>query len=78
MYNVGTGNGTTVLEVIDAVRDVTGMAFEAEVVGRRAGDPGRVVASSDRLARELGWTASRDVRDMVASAWAAWGANTPN
>ena len=77
-YNVGTGTGTTVLEVIDAVRDVTGMEFEAEVVGRRAGDPGRIVASSDRITRELGWTASRDVRDMVASAWAAWGANTPN
>lgn len=76
-YNVGTGTGTTVLEVIDAVRDVTGIEFEPEVVGRRAGDPGRIVASSDRINRELGWTARFDVRDMVASAWAAWQQNPP-
>ena len=76
-YNVGTGTGTTVLEVIDAVRAVTGLTFEAEVVGRRPGDPARIVASSDRLIRELGWRAKHDITDTVASAWDAWQRNPP-
>ena len=77
VYNVGTGTGTTVIEVIDAVRDVTGIEFEAEIIERRPGDPARIVASSDRITRELGWTARHTVRDMVASAWAAWQLKPP-
>lgn len=76
-YNIGTGEGTTVVEVMDAVRNVTGVPFEPEIVGRRPGDPARVVASADRAFRELGWKAQYDVSDMVSSAWAAWQANTP-
>ena len=77
VYNVGTGTGTTVLEVIDAVREVTGIDFEAEVVARRPGDPARIVASADRIARDLHWKSKRDVHDMVASAWDAWQAAPP-
>jgi UDP-glucose 4-epimerase len=76
-YNVGTGTGTTVLEVMDAVREVTGIDFEPEVVGRRAGDPARVVGSPDRINRELGWAATRSLHDMVASAWEAFRAFPP-
>jgi UDP-glucose 4-epimerase len=72
VYNVGTGEGTTVFEVMDTIREVTGMNFEPEVVARRAGDPARVVASPERITRELGWTAKHSLKDMVASAWEAW------
>jgi UDP-glucose 4-epimerase len=76
-YNVGTGTGTTVLEVMDAVRSVTGIDFDPEVVGRRAGDPARVVGSPERINRELGWAATRSLHDMVASAWEAFQAFPP-
>ncbi len=76
-YNVGTGTGTTVLEVMDAVRSVTGIDFDPEIVSRRAGDPARVVGSPERITRELGWAAKRDLHDMVASAWEAFQAFPP-
>ena len=74
-YNVGTGTGTTVLEIMDAVREVTGIDFEPEIAARRPGDPPAVVASSARINRELGWSAKYGVRDMVASAWDGWNHN---
>ncbi|UFQ15980.1 MULTISPECIES: UDP-glucose 4-epimerase GalE [Streptomyces] len=70
--NVGRGEGVSVREMTDLINDVTGYAIPAEVTGRRPGDPARVVAAADRVATELGWTAKRDVREMVASAWAGW------
>jgi UDP-glucose 4-epimerase len=70
-YNVGRGEGSSVLEVLEAVRSVTGNRFEHEVVARRPGDPARIVGRVERIARELGWTAKRDLMDMVRSAWAA-------
>jgi UDP-glucose 4-epimerase len=76
-YNVGTGDGTTVFEVMDAIRDVTGFDFEPEIVARRPGDPARVVGSPERIQRELKWTAKRSLREMVASAWEAWQVNPP-
>ncbi len=71
-YNVGTGTGTTVLEIMDAVRVATGHDFEPDVVARRPGDPGAIVASADRINRELGWKAKYNVFDMVSSAWNSW------
>lgn len=70
-YNVGRGQGSSVLEILDAVRTVTGADVPYAVVGRRPGDPARVVGRVDRIRRELGWTAERDLLDMVRSAWAA-------
>ncbi|WP_282796864.1 UDP-glucose 4-epimerase GalE [Streptomyces sp. CC224B] len=70
--NVGRGEGVSVREMVDLIADVTGKAVPAEVTGRRAGDPARVVAAADRITAELGWTAKRDVREMVESAWAGW------
>ena len=72
VFNVGRGEGVTVREVLTMVRDVTGIGIDPVVVGRRAGDPAAVVASADRIGRELGWTATRDLRSMIESAWAAW------
>jgi len=76
-YNVGRGEGVTVKEVMAAVREATGLEFEYEVVGRRAGDPDQIVAVPDRIADELGWQASHGLADMVTSAWAAWQAYPP-
>ncbi|SFC46206.1 UDP-glucose 4-epimerase GalE [Streptomyces aidingensis] len=69
--NIGTGRGTSVRELAELVAEVTGLREPAaEVTGRRPGDPARVVASVARAAEVLGFTARRDLRDMVASAWA--------
>jgi len=68
---VGRGSGSSVLEVPDAVATVTGSPVQHEVVDRRPGDPAHVVGAVDRIARDLGWTAKRDLVDMVRSAWEA-------
>lgn len=71
IFNLGTGTGTSVREVIDAVREVTGVNIEAVEQDRRSGDPAVLVASGARAAAELGWRPTRDVRQMVADAWTA-------
>lgn len=69
-FNVGTGSGTSVLEVIAAVREVTGHEIPAEVVGRRPGDPPELYADSDKLQRRYGWQPHyRNIRQVVESAW---------
>ncbi|AZM53567.1 UDP-glucose 4-epimerase GalE [Streptomyces sp. WAC 01529] len=70
--NIGRGEGVSVREMTDLINEVTGHDTPAEVTARRPGDPARVVAAADRIAAELGWSAKRDVRDMIASAWAGW------
>lgn len=72
VYNVGRGEGSTVREVMDAVRAGTGVGFEPRVAPRRPGDPARIVASADLITHDLGWEASRDMDDMVRSAWSSW------
>ena len=71
LFNVGTGHGASVREIIDAVLSVSGSAATAEVVPRRAGDPGSVVASVDRIKTELGWSARFTLDDIIRSAWDA-------
>ncbi|MEV6265146.1 UDP-glucose 4-epimerase GalE [Streptomyces sp. NPDC051784] len=72
--NVGRGEGVSVREMIELIGEVTGYGAEPAPVRapRRPGDPARVVASADRIRRELGWTARHGVREMVASAWEGW------
>ncbi|NGN62416.1 UDP-glucose 4-epimerase GalE [Streptomyces sp. A7024] len=71
--NLGSGTGVSVRELADVIAEVSGRHEPAaRVVGRRPGDPARVVASYERAKRELGWTPQRDVRDMVTSAWEGW------
>ena len=72
VYNVGRGQGVSVIEVIDAVSAVLGRDAEAQIAARRPGDPAQLVALVDKIQDELGWTASKDLHDMVASAWEAW------
>jgi UDP-glucose 4-epimerase len=71
-YNIGRGTGSSVLEVLDAIGRVTGLDTSYEVVGRRAGDPARVVAAVDRIQEGLGFQATYDLDQMVESAWAGW------
>jgi UDP-glucose 4-epimerase len=70
-YNVGRGEGASVLDVLEVVRAVTGLPVEHRIADRRPGDPARIVGDVDRIARDLGWTARYRLSDMVSSAWAA-------
>jgi len=70
--NIGRGQGSSVREVIDMIREVTALAFTPEVVARRPGDAPRTVASADAIRDRLGWAARYDLREMVESAWAGW------
>ena len=71
-YNIGRGVGSSVLEVLSVIAEVTGLDCTPEMVDRRAGDPARVVAAVDRIATGLEFTAQYDLRSMVQSAWAGW------
>lgn len=71
-YNIGRGEGSSVLEVLDVIGTVTGGDVTPDLVGRRAGDPARVVAAVERIRDGLGFTATRDLPEMVRSAWAGW------
>ena len=71
VYNLGSGDGLSVRQIMDAMARVTGIAFEPEIHPRRPGDPARIVASGDLAARDLDWQMRHTVDDMVASAWQA-------
>ncbi len=72
VYNVGRGEGSSVLEVLGAIRRVTGIDREPELRERRPGDPARIVGAVDRITADFGWRARHDLDDMIESAWAAW------
>ncbi len=70
IYNIGNGQGFTVLEVIESVRRVTGRPIPVEEFPRRPGDPAVLVASSEKIKSELGWRPKfGDLDAIVASAW---------
>ena len=71
VFNVGTGVGSSVLEVLAEIRRVTGIDFQAEMLPRRAGDPPRLAANVQRIERTLGWKAKRGLSEIIESAWAA-------
>jgi UDP-glucose 4-epimerase len=71
-YNLGSGEGLSVLEIMAAFRRATGIDFEPELKDRRPGDPARIVASGRLAARDLDWRMRHSVDDMVSSAWASW------
>lgn len=71
VYNLGSGTGLSVREIMDAVARVTGIEFTPEVRARRPGDPAQIVATGELAARDLNWKMRHTVDEMVASAWAA-------
>ncbi len=71
ILNLGNGNGFSVREVIDVARRVTGHPIPAREAPRRPGDPPRLVAASQRIRAELGWSPRRpELETMIADAWA--------
>ena len=70
VYNVGSGNGFSVREVIEAARKVTGHAIPVIEQPRRAGDSARLVASPAKIKKELGWEPKNtNLQDILSSAW---------
>ena len=69
IYNLGTGMGYSVLEVITAFETQNNLSINYEITGRRDGDVPVVFASTELASKKLGWTAKRDLNSMVKSAW---------
>ncbi len=67
--NLGSGSGSSVREVLDSVRRITGRPTPAVDAPNRPGDPAVLIASNARAAAELGWRPTRDLDRMVADAW---------
>ncbi len=72
VYNLGSGEGLSVFEIMAAMARVTGIDFVPAIGDRRPGDPDRIVASGALAARDLGWVQAHTVDEMVRSAWDAW------
>jgi UDP-glucose 4-epimerase len=70
LFNLGTGKGLSVLEIINAFTRVTGVPVNYECVDRRAGDVEKVYADTAYANNELGWKATHTLEDMITSAWA--------
>lgn len=72
VFNCGYGEGFSVLEVIDAVKRVSGMNFPVHMAGRREGDPAALIACSDRIRDELGWLPQYQNLDTIVTHALAW------
>ncbi|WP_270998603.1 UDP-glucose 4-epimerase GalE [Listeria seeligeri] len=78
IFNLGSSKGFSVQEILVAARSVTEKTIPAEVVARRAGDPGILIASSDKARKILGWEQKyTDIKDIIATAW-KWHESHPN
>ena len=70
--NIGTGSGASVFEVLNVVREVTGLEVRPVHSPRRAGDPAALIADVSKAAQLLAWRSKYDLHDIIASAWQAW------
>jgi UDP-glucose 4-epimerase len=69
-YNLGSGSGTTILEVLRACEKAVGRPIPHEIVGRRSGDPGTLIATPEKIVKELGWVPRYpDIESIVETAW---------
>ncbi len=68
-FNVGTGKGTTVLELIQAFQNVTGVTVDYKITSRRNGDVDCSMAAVDKIKKEMNWSASKTVEDMCLDSW---------
>ncbi len=71
VYNLGSGDGLSVRQIMDAVAKVTGIDFTPDIHPPRPGDPAQIVATGELAARDLDWKMRHTVEQMVASAWQA-------
>ena len=69
IYNLGTGKGTSVLELVNAFMKVNNVDIPYEIVGRRAGDIATCYADTNKAMSDLGWRAEKDIEDMVRDSW---------
>ncbi|EQB94230.1 hypothetical protein GA8_18060, partial [Geobacillus sp. A8] len=76
-YNLGTGRGYSVLEVVSAFERATGVNIPYKIVDRRPGDVAVCYADPTKAKRELGWIAARGIEDMCRDAW-RWQSQNPN
>ena len=77
-YNLGNGDGSSVKEVVESVREITGHPVPAEVTPRRPGDPDVLIADSIKIRQELGWEPRYpDLKSIIQSAW-NWHNKHPN
>jgi UDP-glucose 4-epimerase len=77
-YNLGSGVGVTVLEVLQACEEIIGRPIAHEIVGPRPGDPAILIASPEKIIGELGWSPRfSDIREIVRTAW-NWHQHHPN
>jgi UDP-glucose 4-epimerase len=77
VFNVGTGSGTTVLELAEEFRLASGRELDLKIVERRSGDVAITVASVDKAFDQLGWAATHNIKDMCRDAW-RWQFENPN
>jgi UDP-glucose 4-epimerase len=71
VYNLGSGEGSSVRQIMDAIAAATGHDFTPEIAPRRPGDPARIVATGEAAGRDLDWQMRHSLADMVTSAWRA-------
>jgi UDP-glucose 4-epimerase len=69
VFNLGTGKGVSVLELIDIFEKVSGKSLNYSIVGRREGDIEQIWANPDKANNVLGWTAKETIENTMASAW---------
>ena len=69
IHNLGTGQGTSVLELVHAFEEANGLEIPYEIVGRRPGDIAECYADASKAERELGWKAKKSIKEMCLDAW---------
>lgn len=78
VYNLGSSNGFSVKEIVEAVREVTGHPIPAKIEAKRGGDPSRLIASSEKAKQVLGWQPKRtSIHRIIQDAW-NWHRSHPN
>ena len=77
VYNLGTGNGYSVLQVVKAYEKACGHEIKYEIKPRRAGDVAQCYADATKAREELGWVAERGIDEMCEDSW-RWQSNNPN
>ncbi len=77
IYNLGTGKGTSVLELVDAFEKASGVEIPYEIAPRRAGDVAKMYCDASKAEKELGWKAERDINKMCEDSW-NWQKNNPD
>ena len=77
VYNLGTGQGYSVLDVVKAFEQANGLTLPYEIKPRRAGDVAKMYSSPEKAKRELGWEAEYGIEEMCRDAW-NWQKNNPN